>query len=108
MRQDAIPDHAQTDTAVHGGKDRRRASRRDTGAARPASVPIREQGGGETDQRIGAVPQRLARRPPSAIVMMTTISSERGASDTVTVSKCSNDHGSSLWPSGTSSGVPGD
>src|SRR5947209_13362960 len=48
--------------------------------------------------RIGAVPQRLASRPPSAIAMTMTISSGRGASatDTVTVSKCSNDQESSL------------
>lgn len=72
--------------------------------------PIGRQDGGKADQRIGAEPQRLARRSPSAIAMTTTISSARGASatDTVIVSKCSNDHESSLWSSGTSSGVPGE
>ena len=41
--------------------------------------------------------------------MTTMISSGRGASgtDTVIVSKCSKDQGSSLWPSGTSNKVPG-
>src|SRR5207248_11448722 len=58
--------------------------------------------------RIGSVPHRLRRRPPSAIAITTRISSGRGAAatETVIVSKCGNDQESSLCPSGTSSKAP--
>ena len=68
---------------------------------RAARVASCRWGGAEgVPQRIGAEPQRLSSRPPSAIAMTTMISAGRGASasDTVIVSKCSNDHEIVLVP----------
>ena len=62
------------------------ASGSGTGVAPKRPAPPRRGG---SFYRIGAVPQRLSRRPPSAIAMTTTISSGRGASATDT-SPCRN------------------
>src|SRR5262249_23759901 len=61
---------------------------------------------GQTTAR--PLPTRGCGRPPSATAITTTISSGRGASGTVivSVSKWSNDHALSLWPSGTSIDAP--
>jgi len=61
-----------------------------------------------SSHRIGSVPHRFWRRPPSAVAMTTRISFGRGASatDTVIVSKCGKDQESSLCTSGTSRRAP--